>query len=231
MEGKSITNIQTIFIIMLIAVLISGCLSSSESSRQMNGNGFSGPTKSTEPKSVAAHNSTPENTITPSVLSDKLSGNLKIDNISNDLNNFYKNGWQRLYQSDEFDCSRMATYMWDYIRNKYKIAPEIVLAPNRKHAWLALKVIDAGDSERYIQWTIKGVKYYYIEATVPQVVKYEKDFIMGSVQYESSSDFYNTEIYIADDPVDANIIVGSWFNEFRLTKSDLDKLNQYKLGK
>ncbi len=99
--------------------------------------------------------------------------------------------------------------MWDYIRNVYKIAPEIVLAPNRKHAWLALKVIDAGDSDRYIQWTIKGVKYYY----------------------ESSSDFYNTEIYLADDPVDANIIAGSWFNEFRLTKSDLDKLNLYKLGK
>ena len=52
------------------------------------------------------------------------------------------------------------------------IAPEIVLAPYRKHAWLALKVIDAGDSERYIQWTIKGVKYNYIEATVPQIVKY-----------------------------------------------------------
>ncbi len=54
---------------------------------------------------------------------------------------------------------------------------------------------------------------------------------MGSVKYESSSDFYNTEIYVADDPVDANIIAGSWFNEFRLTKSDLDKLNLYKLGK
>ncbi len=75
------------------------------------------------------------------------------------------------------------------------------------------------------------VKYYYIQATVPQVVKYEKNFIMGSVKYESSSDFYSTEINLADDPVDANIIAGSWFNEFRLTKSDLDKLNLYKMGK
>jgi len=194
----------------------------------MNATGFIDPTKSPEP--VAPHNPTPENTITPTpALPDELS--LPIDNISNDLNNFYKNGWQGLYQSDEFDCSRMTTYMWDYIRSKYKIAPEIVLAPDRKHAWLALKVIDAGDSERYIQWTIKGVKYNYIEATVPQVVKYEKDFTMGSVKYESSSDFYTTEIYVADDPVDANIIAGSWFNEFRLTKSDIDKLNLYKLGK
>lgn len=152
---------------------------------------------------------------------------LLIDNISHDLNGFYERGWSNLYERGEFDCSRMTTYMWDYIRNKYKVAPEIIMAPNRKHAWLALKVVYVGDTDRYLQWTIRGVKYYYIEATVPRVIKYEKDFYMGNTWYKSSVDFYTTEIYIADDPVDANTIAGRWFNEFRLTKSDLDKLNSF----
>ncbi|VVB87216.1 Uncharacterised protein [uncultured archaeon] len=158
--------------------------------------------------------------------------NLVIDNISSDLNNFQKKGWQDLYERGEFDCSRMTTYMWDHIRNKYRIAPEIVIAPDRQHAWLAVRVVDAGDTQRYLQWTIKGIKYYYIEATVPQVVKYETDFYMGPplVRYESSADFYTTKIILADDPVDANTIAGKWFNEFRLTKPDLDKLDMYAIS-
>ncbi len=210
--------IKPIFMI-LITILVSGCVYYDKSNQQVN---------------EYRNNSYPEQTLiyenlyTP-VPTPEIDGNLLIDNISLDLSGFYKKGWKDLYESNEFDCSRMTTYMWDYIRTKYRIAPEIVLAPNRKHAWLALRVADVGDTDRYLQWTGKGVKYYYIETTVPQVVKYEKDYYMGSppVKYESSKDFYTTEIYMADDPVDANTIAGSWFNEFRLTKPDLDKLNSF----
>ncbi len=206
--------------VILIAVLISGCVNSNESTQQVNDYW-----KNNYPDQISIY--TPQSTPTPEPY-----GNLLIDNISRDLNGFYENGWQDLYERGEFDCSRMTTYMWDYIRNKYRIAPEIVIAESRGHTWLALRVVDVGDTDRYLQWTGKGVKYYYIEATAPQVVKYEKDFYMGNppVRYESSVDYYNTKIDVADDPVDANTIAGRWFNEFRLTKPDLDKLNSFKKG-
>ena len=208
-------------LMILIVVLISGCVYSGETDQQRLNDYW----VNNYPDQIPSY--TPQSTPTPEPY-----GNLLIDNISRDLSGFYDRGWQDLYERGEFDCSRMTTYMWDYIRNKYRIAPEIVLAPNREHAWLALRVVDVGDTDRYLQWTGKGVKYYYIEATAPQVVKYEKDFYMGTppVRYESSADFYTTKTYVADDPVDANTIAGSWFNEFRLTPQDIDKLNSFKKG-
>ena len=206
-----------------IILLISGCVYIEEHGQQQ------------KTERALEQNNYPEQTLnyepqpapTPTPASDAY-GDLAIDNISRDLDNFYKRGWHELYERNEFDCSRMTTYLWDYIRTKYKIAPEIFLAPDRKHAWLALKVVDTGDTDRYLQWDIKGVKYYYLEATAPKVVKPEEQYSIGGVVYDSPSDFYNTRIYLADDPVEANTIAGRWFNEFRLTKSDIGKLDSFK---
>ncbi len=204
-----------------LILLISGCVYIDESGQQHN--------------TVLDQNNYPEQTIiyrpqpvqTP-IPANESYGDLIIDNISRDLDDFNKRGWHDLYESNEFDCSRMTTYLWDYIRAEYKVAPEIVIAPDREHAWLALKVVDAGDTDRYLQWNIKGVKYYYLETTVPEVVKSNEKISIGGDVYDSPSDFYSTRIYMADDPVDANTIAGRWFNEFRLTKSDTDKLNSFK---
>jgi hypothetical protein len=157
-----------------------------------------------------------------------ISENLLIDTISRDLKDFNEKGWDKLYESNEFDCSRMTTFMWDYFRTKYKIPPKIIVAPNREHAWLAVRVRDAGYTDRYLNWTIKGVDYYFIESTVPEVVTFEKDVHFGGNWYASTSDFYTTRIFMADDPLQANDLTGGWSTEFRLTKPDNEKLSTFK---
>ena len=170
-------------------------------------------------------------TITPAQTPSPIPGiseNLIIDNISRDLKYFNEKGWDKLYESNEFDCSRMTTFMWDYLKTKYKIPPKVIVAPDREHAWLAVRVREAGNTDRYLNWTIKGVDYYFIESTVPQVVTFEKDVHFGNNWYASTGDFYTTRIFMADDPSQANDLTGGWSTEFRLTKPDIDKLNTFK---
>ncbi len=212
-------------LLVLIALSISGCVY------------YVGSDREPQPVKDYTSDNYPAQTLNyrppPTPIPTEIYGDLLIDNISRDLNGFHERGWRNLYEKGEFDCSRMTTYFWDYIRNKYKVPPKIVTAPNRNHAWLALKVNDTGDTNRYLRWTIKGVQYYFIETTVPQVVIYEKNISFGNppVYYDSSNDFYTTEISLSDDPTEANIDAGRWFNEFRLTKPDLDKLDSFKSGK
>ena len=158
----------------------------------------------------------------------EISSDLLIDNISRDLKEFNKMGWNKLYVSNEFDCSRMTTYMWDYFRTRYKIPPKIIVAPEREHAWLAIRVRDAGNTDRYLNWTIKGIDYYFIESTAPEVVTFEKDVYFGDTLYSSNAEFYTTRILMAVDPTDVNTLTGSWSTEFRLTKPDIDKLGGFK---
>lgn len=158
----------------------------------------------------------------------EIAGNLLIDNISREMDVFHEKDWDKLYESGEFDCSRMTTFMWAYLRNKYKIPPKLIVAPDREHAWLALRVMDVGDTDRYEHWTIKNVDYYFLESTQPEVVKFEKDVYFGDKWYASNIDFYSTRIFMANDPSDANTFTGGWSTEFRLTKLDLDKLSTFK---
>lgn len=169
-----------------------------------------------------------QNPIPSKIPVNDITGDLLIDDISRDMAVFQDKGWKKLYESGEFDCSRMATFMWEYLRNKYKIPPKLVVAPNREHAWIALRVVDVGDTERYEQWTIKNVSYYFLETTKPGIVKYEKDVYFGDKWYASNMDFYTTRTYIADEPLDANTLSGAWSTEFRLTKPDIDKLSTFK---
>lgn len=157
-----------------------------------------------------------------------IAGDLLIDTISREMDVFHENGWDKLYESGDFDCSRMTTFMWDYLRNKYKIPPRLVVAPDREHAWLALRVMDVGDTDRYEHWTVKNVDYYFLESTRPGVVIFEKDVYFGDTWYASTTDFYTTRIFMADNPTDANTLTGGWSTEFRLTKPDIDKLSTFK---
>jgi hypothetical protein len=163
--------------------------------------------------------------ITPTL---KNYSDLLIDNISQDLDAFHTKGWGSLYTQGEFDCSRMSTYMWNYIREKYKVPPKIVLAPGIEHAWVAVRVTDTGNTDRFPHWTIHGVDYYFIETTSPEVVNREGSCYLGGKLYEPCAKAYNVDIYLADSPLDANSLTGDWSTEFRLTKPDLDKLNTFK---
>jgi len=169
--------------------------------------------------------------ITPNVtITNIVNENLLIDNISNDLNNFNLKGWSHLYELNEFDCSKMSVYMWSYIRNKYNVPVKIVVSPNLRHAWLAIRVKDVGETNRYLNWTIKGVDYYFIESTIPKVVNFEENIYLGNQLYQDTKQLYTNRIFLNDDPLEANDFTGTisgWNTDFRLTKQDLDKLEKF----
>lgn len=214
-------NTTIIIAVILAIIMLSGCIG-----RPVNVNdssGDKGQPANTIYKPQYDKIQTPTLTPTPGI-----SENLLIDNISRDLKDFNEKGWDKLYETNEFDCSRMTAFMWDYIRTKYKIPSKIIVAPNREHAWLAVRVRDAGDTDRYLNWTVKGADYYFIESTVPRVVTFERDVYFGGNWYVTTSDFYTTRIYMADDPSQANDLTGGWSTEFRLTKPDIDKLSTFE---
>ncbi|HLB71228.1 MAG: hypothetical protein OIN88_01060 [Candidatus Methanoperedens sp.] len=160
----------------------------------------------------------------------KTKGDLLIDRISIDLDSFHDKQWGSLYQADELDCSRMSAYLWDYIRSNYHIAPRVIVSYERQHAWLGLKVMDAGNSTDYRHWDIRGTDYYFLEATIPRIVADDDLRFQINDRTYSSSEFYNAAVYVFDTPQDANDFhaensaLGGWNQEFRLKKTDLDKI-------
>ncbi len=173
---------------------------------------------------VTAHVPTPAATPVPP------KSELPIDRISENLTWFQDRKWNTLYQADELDCSRMSTYFWDYIKRNFHVAPKIIISYERQHAWLALRVSEVGNSSDYSQWNIKGIDYYFVEATIPKVVSHDnRKFLINDVEY-TSEEFYNATIYLLDTPQDANDFhaqnsaLGAWNQEFRLKKDDLDKI-------
>ena len=135
-----------------------------------------------------------------------------LEDIRLDLEMLRDRGWNGLYVPGRFDCSRMSVFLWDYLRQKYKIPPKIFLSNELHHAWVGLRVSDAGGKiGEYPTWTIKGVEYYYIESTIPMIVGYE------------DAEKYNvSRVIVCDWPGDASDYAGRWSTEFRLTKEDLD---------
>jgi len=209
----------TIIAVILAMIMLSGCIGGPVNINDPSGDKEQPANTIYKPQYDKIQTPTP----TPGI-----SGNLLIDNISRDLKDFNEKGWDKLYERNEFDCSRMTTFMWDYLRTKYKIPMKVIVAPNREHAWLGVRVKDAGNTDRYLNWTIKGLDYYFIESTVPQVVTFEKDVHFGNNWYASTGDFYTTRIFMADDPSQANDLTGGWSTEFRLTKPDIEKLSAFK---
>lgn len=220
-------KIWLISIILAFAVL-SGCVQSNSINEPSRSNLPAGT--ASNPANLPEITSTlpfPENTSTPA------KSDLMIDRISENMTHFYDHKWYDLYQANELDCSRMSTYLWDYVRSNYHIAPKIVISYQLQHAWLALRVRDAGNSSKYLHWNFDGVDYYYLEATLPRVVADDKlIFVINDRQY-TSAEFYNSTVYFFDSPQDANDFhadytrSGGWNQEFRLLKNDLTRIEKF----
>ncbi len=158
---------------------------------------------------------------------------LLIDRISLNLSSFYDKKWFSIYHADELDCSRMSTYFWSYLRTNYHVAPKIIISYQRQHAWLALKVSDVGNSSEYRHWNLKGIDYYYLEATIPKIVADDNQKFLINGQPYTSAEFYDATIYVFDSPSDANdfhadySVLGGFNQEFVLKKDDLDKIREF----
>lgn len=225
----------------LIAVLFiffSGCINPDNASDKVNSS--AGDTPFTQETEATM---TPVNTAIPTPAFEKMnvtetpdkikSGGLLIDNISQNLTSFYDKGWVNLYQGDELDCSRMSTYFWKYIRDKYHVAPKIIVSYQRQHAWLALKVGEVGNSSNYRHWNIKGIDYYYLEATIPKIVVDDNRRFVINDQTYTSAEFYNATIYVFDTPQDAGdfhadySILRGFNQEFVLKYDDMVKIETF----
>jgi len=212
---------NNIFFITILLISLSGCITPSYQTTEWI-------TPSQHEPSITAPSLVPSEATTVPVMTEKRY--LLIDRISENLTSFYDMKWNTLYQADELDCSRMSTYLWDYIRRNFKVAPKIIVSYERQHAWLALKVSDVGNSTDYNHWNIKGTDYYFVEATIPKVVAPDnRKFLINDREY-TSDEFYNVSVYVFDTPQDANDFqadvssLGGWNQEFRMKKGDLDKI-------
>ena len=164
---------------------------------------------------ISDHPDTPNQTPLPTIVptpEEKVQPQL-IDEISWELNRIEKEGWNNLYEEDIFDCSRMTTFLWDYLRQKYKVPPKLIVSNELHHAWIGLRVSDVGDSE-HPKWSINGVEYYYVECTVPKVA-----------EYEDVSFYASKQVFVCDDPGEATELARRWSSEFRLRQGDLEKIS------
>lgn len=229
---------RTFILITVLFVFVSGCTGSNQAVTPDKDNPLPEKPAVTETSSIDSQSGTknvpdgiaaPQVTITQTVKP----GDLLVDRISLNLTSFYDKKWYNLYQADELDCSRMSTYFWNYTRSNYHVAPKIVVSYQRQHAWLALKVSDVGNSSNYRHWNIKGIDYYYLEATIPKIVVDDNQRFLINGQPYTSAEFYNATIYVFDSPQDANdfhadySILRGFNQEFVLKKYDLDKIEKF----
>lgn len=229
-------NRVSLILIIISFIFFSGCINSNHPPDDVNSSASDTPlTQEPEVTVTPVHTATPtfeKTNITETPDKIKSSG-LLIDMISENLTTFYDKGWYNLYQGDELDCSRMSTYFWNYTRAKYHVAPKIIVSYQREHAWLALKVSDVGNSSNYRRWNIKGVEYYYLEATIPKIVVDDNQRFVINDQTYTSAEFYNATIYVFDTPQDANDFhadysrLGGFNQEFVLKNDDLNKIETF----
>jgi len=225
------------FILVILFVFLSGCIDSNRTAS--SGTGAILPERPGITNNSGINNQTINQTENNPVPGTNLTGSVRnqsgllIDRISLNLSSFYDKKWFSLYQLDELDCSRMSTYLWGYIRSNYHVAPKIVISYQRQHAWLALKVSDVGNSGNFRHWNIKGIDYYYLEATIPKIVVDDNQRFMINDQPYTSAEFYNATMYVFDSPQDANdfhadySMLGGFNQEFVLKKNDLDKIDKF----
>ncbi|VVB93195.1 Uncharacterised protein [uncultured archaeon] len=227
---------RAIIVLIIIFVLFSGCVASNQNTPDIVGTNLTETPKIVETPHIqtspdAKNESFPaQTTVNQSPLK---RSDLLIDRISLDMTNFSDRKWSDLYQADELDCSRMSTYFWGYLRSNYHVAPKIIVSYQRQHAWLALKVSDVGNSSKYRHWNLKGIDYYYLEATIPKVVVDDNERFLINGQPYTSAEFYDATIYVFDSPSDANdfhadySVLGGFNQEFVLKKDDLDKIQKF----
>src|SRR3972149_3060295 len=99
--------------------------------------------------------------------------------------------------------------------------------------WGSLYQADELDCSRmsaYLWDYIRSTDYYFLEATIPRIVADDDLRFQINDRTYSSSEFYNAAVYVFDTPQDANDFhaensaLGGWNQEFRLKKTDLDKI-------
>jgi hypothetical protein len=225
------------FILIILFIFISGCIDSNRTTP--SGTSASLPERPGMTNNSGINNQTVNQTENNPVPGTNQTGSitnqsdLLIDKIALNLSSFYDKKWFNLYQADELDCSRMSTYFWSYIRTNYHVAPKIIISYQRQHAWLALKVSDVGNSSKYRHWNLRGIDYYYLEATIPKIVTDDNQKFLINGQEYTSAQFYDATIYVFDSPSDANdfhadySVLGGFNQEFVLKKDDLDKIREF----
>lgn len=224
-------NKSTFILATVLLILISGCLEPGQTSPDTGKTVNPAKTQDTVNQTGTIAEGSPAQTVSTPLI--KTKQDLLIDGISENLTSYYDKKWYNLYQFDELDCSRMSTYFWGYLRSGYHIAPKIIVSYERQHAWLALKVSDVGNSSDYMHWNLKGIDYYYLEATMPRIVVDDNQrFLINGLPY-TSAEFYNATIYVFDTPQDANdfhadySLEGGFNQEFVLKKNDLNKIEAF----
>lgn len=168
---------------------------------------------------------TPKPTLEPVTTpsSSKQTKRWTISELDSVLKRLKINGWNTLYEKNEFDCSRMSSYWLIIFERDYGIESQILVSNVRNHAWVAVRVSDfeSEPGSTYITWTDSdGVKWYYIEPTIPEVVKY--DSVMDgkkAINYYYVVDTQTFETYDA--------VVKYSRKEFELTNDDTQKVNDF----
>lgn len=141
-----------------------------------------------------------------------------LEAIDSDLMWFQEQGWEDLYEEDNFDCSRMTVFFWDFLRRKHGIDADIIVNFGAEHAWLGIPADEVNATGTvYPQFTLKQV-YYYVESTSPFIV---------SPELEERYQNLTQGAMIFDDPLEVVYYTCNGFylsNDFRLTYPDLVKI-------
>jgi len=123
-----------------------------------------------------------------------------IEGVSDELERLRSNGWSDL--AYELGRSKTTTVLWYHLRTSCAVDPKVVFGSPRKLD--SAVAIQADASNTFPTITIKGVDYYVIDPTVPEIVT---EFKYGD---------------IFDDPGN-NYLRG----HFRLDQEDLDQIEEW----
>jgi len=89
-----------------------------------------------------------------------------IEGVSDELERLRSNGWSDL--AYELGRSKTTTVLWYHLRTRCVVDPKVVFGSPRKLD--SAVAIQADASNTFPTITIKGVDYYLIDPTVPEIV-------------------------------------------------------------
>jgi hypothetical protein len=121
-----------------------------------------------------------------------------MDKVSNELSMLSSKGWSTL--ASDLGRPRTTTLLWYHMKKLIGFEPKVVFGnANKLNTALAIPVKMGGDST-FSKIKIKGVDYYIIDPTIPEIV--------------SAFDYG----YIYDDP---GSVMPGFFNNFRFNTDDV----------
>ena len=90
-----------------------------------------------------------------------------IEGVSDELERLRSNGWSDL--AYELGRSKTTTVLWYHLRTRCAVDPKVVFgSPRKLDSAVAIQADERGETFPTI--TIKGVDYYLIDPTVPEIV-------------------------------------------------------------